>query len=69
MSTGFCQFYLTQQTNKNSRTYSLVARRKDMTSEQLLKGLPDDDQARYLERRLEAHLSIADRPIDGEYTG
>lgn len=63
------QFYLTQVRNKNTRTYNLVARRTDLTSEQLLKGLHEDTQARYLERRLEAHLRIADRAVDGEYTG
>ena len=63
------QFYLVQHTSKNSRTYSLVARRDDLTSEEILKGLPEDVQARYLERRLEAHLGLDDRAVDGEYTG
>ena len=63
------QFYLVQDVQKSSRTYSLVARRKDQTSEQLLTNLSDDTQARYMERRLEAWLGITDQAVDGEYTG
>ena len=46
-----------------------MARRRDLTSIELLSGLPNDIQARYLERRIEAHLGLADIAVAHEYTG
>ncbi len=64
------QLYVVRNRNKQGGvTYDLVARRVDRTSDALLSGIGDDVQARFLERRIEAHLGIADRPVDGEYTG
>lgn len=63
------QLYLTQRLQKNQRTFTLVARRLDRTSVELLSGLPRDEQARFLEQRIESHLGIPDRAVEGEYTG
>lgn len=63
------QLYLVTVSGKNSRTWNLVARRSDLTSEEVLTGIGDDVQARFLERRIEAHLGIEDHAVAGEYTG
>ena len=55
--------------SKNDQGYTVVARRTDRTSVELLGGLTRDVQARFLEQRIEAHLGLADQAVAGEYTG
>lgn len=49
-----------------SFTYELHAVRKDGRSLKLMSGLQEPEEALFLERTLEDHLGILDRPIAGE---
>ena len=50
-----------------STTYRLNAVLKDGRKLKLLSGLPEPDQALYLEQAIEEHLGIQDRKMRGEY--
>ena len=54
---------------RGSRSYALVARMKDGEKVELLKSLPEADQALYLEQLLENRLGIVDVPVAGEFRG
>lgn len=62
-TTSFDQLYCVEG---DSRRYDLMARCKDGTRLKLVKNLGEVEQALALERLLEKHLGIADRPIRGE---
>ncbi len=53
--------------NKGGRSYQLHARTRQGVAHKLVSGLQDVNQARFLERRLEAALGIRDRKVQGEY--
>lgn len=57
--------------SKGSRSvrYHLHALLTDGVSVKLVGGLHEPAYARYLEYRLEEHLGLTDRPVDGEYRG
>jgi len=63
------QLYLVQRVVQQGRTYTLVVRLKDKTSVELVDTLSDDTQARYMERKIEAHLGPQNVDVLGEYTG
>lgn len=50
-------------------TYQLCATTKDGRKLTLLSGLPEANQARFLEQTLETRLNIEDRPVYGEVSG
>jgi len=57
-------------TRKQGATgYTLVARLQNRTSVELVKGVPTDVQARYIEQRLESWMGIDDVAVEGEYSG
>jgi hypothetical protein len=63
------QFYCREQAGKSDsaqRTYEVMVLRKSNVRDTLVKGLPDPDQALYIEQELERYLRIADEPIGGE---
>jgi hypothetical protein len=70
-TTQISQIY-TRQHVRNSQngtqqsTYRLHAVTTDGRNLKLLSGLMDEEQALYIEQRLEQQLGIDDRPIDGE---
>jgi hypothetical protein len=49
-----------------SWTYRVNAMLTDGRKIQLMSGLPESDQALYIEQIIEDHLRIADRPVGGE---
>lgn len=53
--------------SKGPRSYSLNAMTKSSDKLVLLKGLPDADQALYLEQLLEQRLGLVDVPVAGEF--
>ncbi|MFT3775506.1 MAG: hypothetical protein QM820_59925 [Minicystis sp.] len=63
----FVEEQVTQQKNGASRSYHLSAVMKDGAKQRLLSGLPEPDQALFLEQRIEERLRIADTEVGGEY--
>jgi hypothetical protein len=64
-----CKEVVTRGSDDSSTTYTLAAVMKDGRQVDLLKGLPQADQALFLEQRLEDRLGIVDVPVGGEYAG
>jgi hypothetical protein len=62
----YCQEHVTRSKNGTNTTYEIHAIRRGNTRETLLKGLPEADQALYIEQELERFLRLEDRPIHGE---
>lgn len=52
--------------NSTSHTYEVHARSSRDTDVKLLAGLPEVDQALYIEQQLEAFLGLRDEPVAGE---
>ncbi len=67
------QFYVKEKIQRGkdntSVQYSLELIRKSGVNVTLLSGEYDADIPRTIERLLETHLNIADRPVKGEFTG
>ena len=65
------QLYVVQgvKGKEGATGYSLVARLQNRTSVELVKGVPTDLQARYIEQRLESWMGIDDVAVEGEYSG
>ncbi|MCO6454320.1 MAG: hypothetical protein J5I93_03305 [Pirellulaceae bacterium] len=65
------QFYCHEQVshNKNgtTRTYDILAVRRDNVREKLLTGLSDAEQALFIEQELERFLGIKDQRVEGEF--
>lgn len=64
------QLYCKQGTGGSrdeSVSYTLAAAMKDGTQLDLIKGLPQADQALFIEQRVEERLGIVDAPVGGEY--
>lgn len=68
------QIYCTAGVTRNRRdgahtTYRVNARLTNGRQVVLLRGLPEAEQALYIEQKLESHLSIEDRAVRGEIAG
>lgn len=65
------QLYVTKKVRRNKNgttvTYELRAITREHAGQLLLGGLPELEQALWLEQELEAHLDIRDRPVAGEH--
>lgn len=53
--------------SKGQRSYELCSLMKDGTNIKLLSGLPQSEEAVFIEQTLEEHLKIEDRPVEGEH--
>ncbi|HOA74013.1 MAG TPA: hypothetical protein PL151_07815 [Phycisphaerae bacterium] len=62
----FCTEKVVSGENRQSSTYRVNAMLTDGRKIELLSGLPEADQALYIEQMLEDHLGITDRPVGGE---
>lgn len=62
----FCQEHVTRVKDGTSVSYSLNAVLQSGRKLALVKGLPEADQALYLEHAIEKHLGITNRPVPGE---
>ena len=66
----YCQEYVAyKQNNVPQYRLAIHALQKDGTRVKLLGGIENAGQAIYLERLLEKHLGIEDRPVRDEYQG
>jgi hypothetical protein len=66
----YCQEYVAYlQNNVPQYRFMIQAIRKDGSRLKLVRGMEDSGQALYLERLLETHLGIVDRPVPGEIQG
>lgn len=62
----YCQEHISRSRNGTTVTYSVRARGRDGRLVKLVTGLPQRDQAMYIEQEVERHLGIADRPVSGQ---
>ena len=62
----FCKEKITHGKNGTSTSYQVWAARHDGTTRKLLAGTLTDEQAIYIEQRLEKALGITDRTVPGE---
>jgi len=62
----YCEEHVSRTRNGTTITYSVRARSKDGRMVKLVTGLPERDQAMYIEQEIERHLGIADRPVSGQ---
>lgn len=62
----YCQEHVSRSKNGTSITYSVRVRRTDGKLEKLVEGLPERDQALYIEQRVEQHLGIVNHPVADE---
>ncbi len=60
------QLWCQERSSRNGTTYELHAELQTGVRVKLVRGLPERDQALYLEQALESRLGIEDRPVDGE---
>ncbi len=64
------QLYVKEKINRgrngSTQTYQLRLKTRGGRDLKLLSGLSNPDQALYIERQIEEHLSIEDRPVRGE---
>lgn len=67
----FCQQKISGRTNNSgpSVSYAVLARLKDRRILKLLSGLPEADQALFIEQAIETRLGIEDVAVLGELTG
>jgi predicted Zn finger-like uncharacterized protein len=65
----YCQQHESRNRNSTTFTYSLNAMMKDGRKLSLLTGLPEPEQALFMEQRLEERLGIVDVEVEGEYIG
>ncbi|HEX8671562.1 MAG TPA: hypothetical protein VF710_06725 [Longimicrobium sp.] len=62
----YCEEHVSRGRNGTTITYSVRARGKDGRMVKLVTGLPERDQAMYIEQEVERHLGIADRHVSGQ---
>jgi hypothetical protein len=62
----YCEEHVSRTRNGTTVTYSVRARGRDGRMVKLVTGLPERDQAMYIEQEIERHLGIADRPVRGQ---
>jgi DNA-directed RNA polymerase subunit RPC12/RpoP/uncharacterized membrane protein len=62
----YCEEHVSRSRNGTTITYSVRARSKDGRMVKLVTGLPERDQAMYIEQEVERHLGIADRHVSGQ---
>ena len=66
----YCHEKVRSTKNGQKRTYELHASLQGgIRTKKLVSGLPEAEQALFLEQELERHLSIEDRPMAGAYVG
>lgn len=66
----YCEEYVAYSQNHVPQVRLMIqALRKDGSKVKLVRGMEDPGQALYLERLLETHLGIVDRPVPGEFQG
>jgi hypothetical protein len=61
----YCEQHVSRSRNGTTVTYSVRARGMDGKLVKLVTGLPERDQALFIEQEIERHLHIADRPVAG----
>jgi hypothetical protein len=59
----YCDEHVNRGRNGTTITYSVRARGRDGKLVKLVSGLPERDQAFFIEQEVERHLGIADRPV------
>jgi hypothetical protein len=59
----YCDQHVSRTRNGTTITFSVRARGTDGKLVKLVSGLPDRDQAFFIEQEVERHLGIADRPV------
>lgn len=62
----YCAEKVRDGKNGTSRSYEVYAVTPANEKRKLLEGLPDADQALFVEQGLEEHLGLKDRPVGGE---
>ncbi|HEX8210007.1 MAG TPA: hypothetical protein VF584_07455 [Longimicrobium sp.] len=62
----YCEEHVSRTRNGTTVTYSVRARGRDGRMVKLVTGLPQRDQAMYIEQEVERHLGIADRHVSGQ---
>lgn len=62
----YCEEHISRTRNGTTVSYSVRARGRDGRVVKLVTGLPERDQAMYIEQEIERHLGIADRPVAGQ---
>lgn len=62
----YCDEHVSRTRNGITITYSVRARGRDGRMLKLVTGLPERDQAMYIEQEIERHLGIADRAVTGQ---
>ena len=62
----YCEEHVNRSRNGVNVTYSVRARGKDGRLVKLATGLPERDQALYIEQQIERHLGIVNRPVSSE---
>ena len=62
----YCQRITHPQKNGYSFTYEVIVVLADGKTRKLVSGLPEQDQALYIEQEIEKYLQIKDRPVKGE---
>ncbi len=65
----YCREYQIQNRGQTWNRYDLCALLRSGIERKLLKGIDTAEDALYLEREIENHLGITDRPVAGEYKG
>jgi hypothetical protein len=63
----YCEERIKSGRNGQSATYYLNALLKDGRKVKLLSGLPEPDQALFIEQRVEERMGIVDVEVGGEY--
>jgi hypothetical protein len=59
----YCDQHVSRSRNGVTVTFEVLARTTDGKRVKLVRGLPERDQARYIEQEIERHLGIVDRPV------
>ncbi len=63
----YCMEKVTRGRNGSSSDYRVDAVLRDNRRETLIHGLPDPDQALFIEQQIEQYLGIEDHPVTGEH--
>ena len=62
----FCEKKVTRNKNSTTITYEVHVVTTDNKKKKLLTGLPESDQATFIEKEIETTLGIKNRPVSGE---
>ncbi len=65
----YCESVVTRGKGGSSTTFKVNAVLRDGRELTLLSGLPESDQAAFIERQLEAHLGLSAGPVAGDLEG